>query len=203
MRKLLLLPFLLLLTWTCSVWAAAMTPPDVLVKSTTEEVLNVLRKEKGMLNNDDKVYALVEEKVLPNFDFDRMTQLAVGRYWRQATPAQKEALVKQFKALLVRTYAGSLHAFNNQTVDFRPFSMPPNATDVTVKTVIQQPGGQAPLPVDYSLYQTPYGWKVYDVAIDNVSLVLNYRSSFGQIVRRSGINGLIESLQAKNDPAKH
>ncbi len=203
MRKLLLLPFLLLLTWTCSIWAAAMTPPDVLVKSTTEEVLNVLRKEKGMLNNDDKVYALVEEKVLPNFDFDRMTQLAVGRYWRQATPAQKEALVKQFKALLVRTYAGSLHAFNNQTVDFRPFSMPPNATDVTVKTVIQQPGGQAPLPVDYSLYQTPYGWKVYDVAIDNVSLVLNYRSSFGQIVRRSGINGLIESLQAKNDPAKH
>ena len=200
--KKLLLPFMLLLLWSSTVWAA-MTPPDVLVKSTTEEVLNVLRKDKGMLNDDNKVYALVEEKVLPNFDFDRMTQLAVGRYWRQATPAQKEELVRQFKALLVRTYAGSLHAFNNQTVDFRPFAMQPDATDVTVKTIIQQPGGQAPLPVDYSLYKTPYGWKVYDVAIDNVSLVLNYRSSFGQVVRRSGINGLIESLQAKNGKTTH
>ncbi len=202
MKKLLLFPLLALLLWTGSAWAAALTPPDVLVKTTTDEVLNILRKDKSLFNNDDKIYELVEAKVLPNFDFDRMTQLAVGRYWREATPAQKEALVKQFKSLLVRTYAGSLHAFNNQTVDFRPFFMPPDATDVTVKTIIQQPGGQAPLPVDYSLYKTPYGWKVYDVAIDSVSLVLNYRSSFGQVVRRSGIDGLIKSLQAKNDPAQ-
>jgi len=140
-----------------------------------------------------KVYQLVEAKILPNFDFNRMTQLAVGRNWPRATPSQKQALVTQFRNLLVRTYSSSLTAFTNQTVEFRPLTMKPGDTDVTVHSEIRQPGGQ-PIPIDYSMYKTSFGWKVYDVTIDGVSLVTNYRASFASTVRQKGIDGLIKTL---------
>jgi len=177
---------------------AADTPPDVLARSTTQEVLAILKQDKEIQNgNLNKVYQLVEAKILPNFDFNRMTQLAVGKHWPRATANQKQALVTEFRNLLVRTYSSSLTAFTNQTVEFRPLTMKPDDTDVTVHSEIRQPGGQ-PIPIDYSMYKTSFGWKVYDVSIDGVSLVTNYRASFASTIRQSGIDGLIKTLADKS-----
>lgn len=178
--------------------AAADVAPDVLVKTTTQEVVAILKKDKDIQAGDThKIYELVDAKILPNFDFNHMTMLAVGKYWSRATPAQRQSLIQEFRALLVRTYASSLTAFNNQAIEFKPFSMAPDATDVTVQTQVKQPGAQ-PIPIDYSMEKTPFGWKVYDVAIDGVSLVTNYRSSFSSEIRQSGIDGLIRTLASRN-----
>jgi phospholipid transport system substrate-binding protein len=178
-------------------WAGDV-PPDVLARTTTQEVLVILKQDKDILKgNQSRVYQLVENKVLPHFDFNRMTQLAVGKHWPGATPQQKQALVTQFRNLLVRTYSRSLTEFSNQTVEFKPLTLMPDDTDVTVHTEIRQPGAQ-PLPIDYSMYKTAFGWKVYDVAIDNVSLVTNYRSSFSSTIRQSGIDGLIKTLASQS-----
>lgn len=182
---------------------AADTPPDVLARTTTHEVLAILKKDKDLQNgNLGKVYQLVEAKILPNFDFNRMTQLVIGKHWSRATPEQKQALVTEFRNLLVRTYSSSLTAFTNQTVEFKPLTMKPGDTDVSVRSEIQQPGGQ-PIPIDYRMYQTAFGWKIYDVTIDGVSLVTNYRSSFSSVIRQNGIDGLIKTLadQSSRSPA--
>lgn len=180
---------------------AADVPPDVLARTTTQEVLVILKQEKEL--TQARVYQLVEAKVLPNFDFNRMTQLAVGKHWPSATAQQKKALVTEFRNLLVRTYSSSLTEFSNQAVEFKPMTIKPDATDVTVRSEIRQPGSQ-PVPIDYSMYKTDFGWKVYDVAIDGVSLVTNYRASFSSTIRQSGIDGLIATLAAKSpqSPAK-
>ena len=170
------------------------TPPDVLARTTTNEVLAILKQDKELQNgNLGKVYQLVEAKILPNFDFNRMTQLVIGKHWPRATAQQKQALVSEFRNLLVRTYASSLTAFSNQTVDFKPLVMKPDDTDVTVRSEIRQPGGQ-PIPIDYNMYKSTFGWKIYDVTIDSVSLVTNYRSSFSSTIRQKGIDGLIKTL---------
>lgn len=183
---------------------AADTPPDVLARTTTNEVLTILKQDKELQNgNLSKVYQLVEAKILPNFDFNRMTQLVIGKHWPRATAQQKQSLVTEFRNLLVRTYASSLTAFTNQTVDFKPFTMRPDDTDVTVRSEIRQPGGQ-PIPIDYNMYKTAFGWKIYDVTIDSVSLVTNYRSSFSSAIRQNGIDGLIKTLadqSNRNSPA--
>ncbi|WP_370868191.1 phospholipid-binding protein MlaC [Sulfuriferula sp.] len=177
---------------------AADVAPDVLVKTTTQEVISILKKDKEIQSgNLQKVYALVDAKVLPNFDFNHMTMLSVGKYWQRATPAQRQALIQEFRTLLVRTYASSLTEFTNQTIEFKPFNMAAGATDVTVQTQVKQPGGQ-PIPIDYSMEKTAFGWKVYDVAIDGVSLVTNYRGSFATEIRQSGIDGLIRTLANRN-----
>ncbi len=182
---------------SAAVWAADM-PPDVLARNTTNEVLAILKADKDIQGgNVQKVHALVEAKVLPHFDFNRMTQLAVGRHWNAATPKQKQALVKEFSSLLVRTYATSLTAFSNQAIEFKPFSMKPEETEVTVQTEVKQPGGK-PVPINYDMHKTAFGWKVYDVSIDGVSLVINYRSSFANTIRQSGIDGLISMLESKS-----
>ena len=170
------------------------TPPDVLARTTTQEVLTILKQDKELQNgNLNKVYQLVEAKILPNFDFNRMTQLALGKHWPRATAKQKQALVTEFRNLLVRTYSSSLTAFTNQTVEFKPLTMKPDDADVTVRSEIRQPGGQ-PIPINYSMYKTAFGWKVYDVTIDGVSLVTNYRASFSNTIRQSGIDGLIKAM---------
>ncbi len=177
---------------------AAELLPDQLAKSTTQDVIAILKADKEIQGgNVQKVYELVEAKVLPHFDFNRMTQLAVGKHWNAATPQQKQSLVKEFRALLVRTYATSLTEFSNQVIEFKPLSMKPDDEDVTVQTEVKQPGGK-PIPIDYAMYKTAFGWKVYDVAIDSVSLVINYRSSFASTIRKSGIDGLIAMLEAKS-----
>ena len=177
---------------------AADTPPDVLARATTQDVLTILKQERDIQNgNQSKVYQLVESKILPIFDFNRMTQLVIGKHWPRATAKQKQDLVTEFRNLMVRTYSSSLMAFNNQTVDFKPLTMKPGDSDVTVRSEIRQPGGQ-PIPVNYSMYKTSFGWKVYDVTIDGVSLVTNYRSSFSNTIRQNGIDGLISTLAAQS-----
>lgn len=169
-------------------------PPDVLARDTTQEVLTILKQDKELQSgNQAKVYQLVEAKILPNFDFNRMTQLALGKHWARATAKQKQALVTEFRNLLVRTYSTSLTEFTNQTVEFKPLTMKPADSDVTVRSEIRQPGGQ-PIPINYSMYKTAFGWKVYDVTIDSVSLVTNYRASFANTIRQQGIDGLIKTL---------
>jgi len=193
MMRSLFLPLALLFGFNAAVFAAD-TPPDVLARTTTQEVLAILKQDKDIQGGSlTKVHQLVETKILPIFDFNRMTQLVIGKHWPHATAKQKQEMVTAFRNLMVRTYSNSLTAFNNQTVDFKPLNMNPGDTDVTVRSEIRQPGGQ-PITIDYSMYQTAFGWKVYDVVIDGVSLVTNYRASFSSTIRQSGIDGLIKAL---------
>lgn len=177
---------------------AAEIAPDVLVKNTAQDVLEIIKQDKDIQSgNTKKVLDLVEAKVLPHFDFARMAQLAVGRHWPKASPAQQKVLVNEFRTLLVRTYSSSLSSYKDQVIEYKPLKLLAGDTDVTVKTVVKQPGGQ-PIPIDYSLEKSANGWKVYDVAVDNVSLVTNYRSSFSAEIQSKGIDGLIKTLSDKN-----
>ena len=174
------------------------TPPDVLVKNVTLEVVDLIARDKDIRSGDRaKLIGLIEAKVLPNFNFTSMTALALGQNWRRATPEQKARLTGEFKALLVRTYASALAAYSEQKFDFRPLRAKPTDTDVTVQVRVLQPGAQ-PVPIDYSMEKTAAGWKAYDVMVGGVSLVANYRTEFASIVRQSGIDGLINDLAAKN-----
>lgn len=178
--------------------AQSAVPPDVLAKRVTDEVIAILRTDRDLYtNNPVRVMELIETKVLPHFNFVRMTQLAVGKNWRRANPQQKEALVGQFRTLLVRTYATAFTSYRDQEITYRPVRMRPEDDDVVVKSQVLQAGGP-PVAVDYSMEKTGNGWKVYDVAIEGVSLVQNYRSTFNGEVQRGGIDGLIKALDGKN-----
>ena len=195
--KKIILAFVVAAAATCA-WAAAEVAPDALARSVTDEVLAIVRADKELqAGNPQKVAQLVETKVLPHFNFSRMTQLAVGRNWRQATPEQQKALVDEFRTLLVRTYATAFTQYRNQTVDYRPLRMGPADTDVVVKSVIKQPAGQ-PVAIDYSMEKLGSAWKVYDVKIEGISLVENYRNTFNNEIQRSGVDGLIRVLSDKN-----
>jgi phospholipid transport system substrate-binding protein len=172
--------------------------PDVLARNVSDEVLTIIRADKELqAGNSHKVMQLVESKVLPHFDFVRMTQLAVGRNWRQATPEQQKALVDEFRTLLVRTYATALTLYRNQTIEYRPVRMNTGETDVIVKSVIRQSSGQS-VAIDYGMEKSAGTWKVYDVKIEGVSLIDTYRSTFNTEVQRNGIDGLIKALSSKN-----
>ena len=178
--------------------AMAAVGPDELVKSTAEDVLSVIKKDKDIQNGDQKkVFALAEEKILPNFNFDRVCRMVLGKNWNRASKEQQEAFQREFRSLLLRTYATALSKYRNQTIDYKPLRSQPGDTEVTVKTEILQPGGQ-PVAVDYALEKAGDGWKVYDIVIEGVSLVTNYRSQFGNEIKQSGIDGLIQKLAAKN-----
>lgn len=177
---------------------AADLAPDVLAKNTTLDVIAIVKQDKEIqAGNTKKVLDLVEAKVLPHFDFNHMTMLAVGKNWNRASPAQQQVLSKEFQTLLVRTYSNSLTNYKNQVIEFKPLKMQPADTDVTVRTEVKQ-AGTKPVPIDYSMEKTANGWKVYDVTVDGVSLVTNYRGSFNTQVRQGGIDGLIKSLVDKN-----
>ncbi len=172
--------------------------PDALVKKVTDDVLTVVRTDKDLQNgNTKKAIELVETKVLPHFNFNRMTALALGREWSKASPEQKTKLTHEFRTLLVRTYSNALTAYKDQTVEYKPFKMQSGDTDVTVRTQISQSSGK-PIGLDYALEKQNDGWKVYDVVVAGVSLVTNYRETFNQEVRANGIDGLISTLAAKN-----
>jgi len=174
------------------------TPPDVLVKSVTTEVVEIIAKDKEIRSgNRAKLIEIIDSRVLPHFNFASMTALAMGQNWRAATPEQKKDLTDAFRTLLVRTYASALAAYSEQKFDFRPLRAKPTDTDVTVQVRVIQPG-QQPVPIDYAMEKTAAGWKVYDVMVGGVSLVANYRTEFASVVRGSGIDGLIRDLQAKN-----
>ncbi len=176
--------------------------PDALARKSIDEVLAVIRADKELQNgNPKKLHALVEEKILPHFDFSRMTRLAVGRNWAQASDAQKEALTREFQTLLVRTYSTSISQYRNQTIDVKPAKIASGDKDTVVKTVVNQPGGQ-PIPIDYAMERTDKGWKVYDVMVDGVSLVTTYRGSFNEQVQKGGVDGLVKTLADRNRTAE-
>ena len=178
--------------------AQNVVPPDALVKSVTQDVVELISKDQGIKSGSRaKLVSVIEEKVLPHFNFTAMTALAMGQNWGKASPEQKKQLTEAFKTLLVRTYASALSAYSNQKFDFRPLRAKSTDTDVTVNVRVLQPGGQ-PVTLDYSMEKTANGWKVYDVMVGGVSLVANYRTEFANMVRASGIDGLIKDLQAKN-----
>ena len=177
--------------------AADIVPPDVLVRDTSKDVLEIVKKDKDIKAGDrKKLLDLVETRIVPHFNFTRITRLAVGKNWRAATPEQQQTLVKEFRTLLVRTYSTALTTYKDQTYEVKAADV--KGDDATVKVEINQPGGQ-PIIIDYSLEKTPQGWKVYDVVVAGISLVTNYRSTFNNEINRSGIDGLIKTLMDKNE----
>ena len=189
---------LLLIGGFISTAAFAAMPPQELVKETSQRMIKALQQEKTDLKkNPARVTQLVNEIVLPHFDFQRMSKLALGRYWRRADESQQKEFTDQFRTLLVRTYRSALTEYRDQTITFLPFTDNPDSGDVTVKTEVEQPAGSS-IPIDYRLHLADGEWKVYDVIIDGISLVINYRSSFSSEIRQSGIAGLIDKLRKRN-----
>lgn len=181
-----------------SVAHAEVLAPDALINTTVQDVLSIIKRDKDIqAGNQKKILELVDAKVLPHFDFARMTKLAVGKSWRTATPEQQKALVTEFRNMLVRTYTKAFTVYRDQTVEVKPFKMVADATEVTVKTSINKPGAQ-PVPVDYEMEKTADGWKVFDVAIEGVSMVTSYRGTFTSQIEQNGIDGLIKTLSDKN-----
>jgi len=172
--------------------------PDALIKKVTEDVLTIVRQDKDIQSgNTKKAIELVEAKVLPNFNFMHMTALAMGKDWNKATPEQKKQLSEEFKTLLVRTYSNALTGYKDQTVRYKPTKMQAGDAEVVVKTEVVQSGSK-PIQLDYSMEKLAEGWKVYDVIVAGVSLVTNYRDTFGQEVRANGVDGLVKMISNKN-----
>ncbi len=179
--------------------AQAITPPDVLVKSVTLEVVEIVKHDKDIQAGDRrKIIGLIDAKVVPHFNFSAMTASALGTHWGKADAEQKARLTNEFRTLMVRTYASSIAAYKNQRFDFRPLRAKPTDTDVTVNVRVLQPGTEA-VKIDYDMEKTARGWKVWDVRVADISLTANYRTEFANVVRESGVDGLIKTLRAKND----
>jgi phospholipid transport system substrate-binding protein len=193
--------FLVLLLATAAL-AQAQETPDALVKSVAEDTLSAIRADKDLqAGNPAKVKQLIESKLVPHFDTARMTALAMGRNWRVATPEQQKQLTAQFQTLLIRTYSNALTNYRDNKMTYKPLRMNPGDTDVVVRTEVTRPG-QAPVQIDYSMEKTADGWKAYDVVVAGVSLVTNYRDEFNDVVKNSGVDGLIKALADKNgEPA--
>jgi phospholipid transport system substrate-binding protein len=175
--------------------------PEDLVRKVTQDVLDAIKQDKALQSGDkQKALALAEQKVLPHLDFAEMTRLASGRSWNTATPEQRERLVSAFRAMLVRTYANAIDVYRGQTMMVDTARVPANATEATVRNRYVSPG-RRPTPVDYAMRKTNGEWKIYDIVVDGISLVLTYRSQFEESARNSGIEGLIKQLQEKTAPA--
>jgi phospholipid transport system substrate-binding protein len=198
-------PLALLLASVTSPEGGHAAPPSSalsLAQQTSERMLDAMRDRREELKqHPERIYGLVEEIVLPHFDFERMSRLVLGRYWRSATPEQQKRFVEEFRNLLVRTYATALLDYSDYTISFAPVRAPANATDIIVRSEVQQPGG-LPVPIDYRMYAQGDTWKVYDVIVDGVSLLTNYRTSFGNEVRQSGLDRLIDRLAERNRRGK-
>lgn len=181
---------------------AADSEPERLVRDTANQVLTVIKTRQNDFKKEPaKLYQLVDEKVLPHFDFERMTDLALGRYKRKVNGDQKPRLVQEFRQLLVRTYGKALLDYQDQVIAYLPMRGSLDKGEVTVRTEIEQKGG-FPIPLNYDLYlRDDNTWKVYDISVDNISLVTNYRSSFARKIKEAGIDGLIDSLRARNGEA--
>src|SRR5689334_22925179 len=182
--------------------ALAQESPDALVKRVASETIGTIKSDpKVQAGDQQRIREVVETKLVPYFDFERITALAMGRNWRQASPEQQKQLVEQFRQLLVRTYSGALTQYRDQTMDYKPLRADANANEVTVRTEVIR-SGQAPVQIDYGMEKTPGGWKVYDVIVGGVSLVTNYRDEFNEQIKAGGVDGLIKTLQAKNSGGK-
>jgi phospholipid transport system substrate-binding protein len=172
--------------------------PEKLIKITADEVLEIIKSRSQEFKQDPaRLYAMVDEKVLPHFDFDRMTNLALGRYRTKVNKQQKPKLVNEFRQLLVRTYGKALLEYNDQVIKYLPMRGSLEKGDVSIRTEIEQKGG-FPIPLNYEVYKKDSGWKVYDISVDGISLVSNYRSTFSRKIKEAGVDGLIKSLQDRN-----
>lgn len=178
---------------------AATTPADQVIRETSKEVTAELEANRAELEqNPKRLYQMVEEIVLPHFDFERMSRYVLGQHWRDASPEQQQQFVSEFKTLLVRTYATALFEYTGQEIEYKPFRHEEGDRQAVVQTVVQRADGP-PIPIDYSLVQSDGEWKVYDVKIENLSLVTNYRAQYGRIVQSQGMSELIAQLSQKND----
>jgi len=178
--------------------ALAQEGPDALVKRVSQEVLQVIKTDPKVQAGDQaRIREVIETKLVQHFDFTRMTALAMGRNWAKATPEQQKRLADEFKSLLVRTYSNALVQYRNQEIDYKPLRADANATEVTVRTEVVRPG-QPPVSIDYSLTRSAAGWRAYDVIVGGVSLVTNYRDEFNEQIRQGGVDGLVNSLAARN-----
>lgn len=182
--------------------ANAEIAPDVLVKQTASEVLTIIKNDKEIQSgNQRQLFAVVEEKILPNFDFERVCRMVLGKNWKSASPEQQASFKKEFRSLLLRTYATALGKYKDQVIEYKPLHTEPDGKSASVKTQIIQDGGP-PVAVDYSLVKSESGnWKVYDIVIEGVSLVTNYRSQFSNEIRQNGIDSLNKKLADKNKAA--
>jgi phospholipid transport system substrate-binding protein len=189
----------LLFALVVSVAQGQTTAPDALVKGITDEVAATILKDKDIQAGDtSKAATLIENKIVPHFNFTRMARLAMGRNWRSATPEQQKELASEFKTLLVRTYSTALVNYKGQRIDYKPLRAKADDTEATVKSEVQQSGSSQPVSIDYDMEKTDAGWKIYDVKVGGVSLVTTYRDTFASEVREHGVDGLIKSLAAKN-----
>lgn len=172
--------------------------PEVLIRNASDQVLSRIQSNPGQFQQDPtKLYALVDEVVLPHFDFATMTDLVLGRYQNKISAEQKQLITHEFRILLVRTYAKALLEYNDQKIIYLPIEGSLEGGDVTVRTEIEQAGG-FPIPLNYSLKHGKQGWKVYDISVDDISLVMNYRSSFSREIRKNGVDSLIKTLGERN-----
>jgi phospholipid transport system substrate-binding protein len=189
-------------------WMAVVLPvsaqdsePEALVKKITEEVLAALKTDKQLAAGDrEKAVKLAEQKILPHVDFEEATRLAVGRGWKEASPEQRKKLIAEFRNMLVRTYSNAIGTYEGQTMKVLPSRVKPGEGEATVRNQFLRPGGK-PILIDYSMRKTDSGWKIYDIVVEGVSLVLTYRSEFDAVVKQEGVDGLIKRLGQKNTPA--
>ncbi|MBV8504091.1 MAG: ABC transporter substrate-binding protein [Paucibacter sp.] len=174
--------------------------PDLLIRQLSLEILDTVKNDKAIQGGDvKKINALVDGKIMPHVDFQRITATAVGRFWRQATPEQQKQLIEEFKTLLVRTYSGALTQIKDQNIAMKPLRASPEDTEVVVRTEIR--GRSDPIQLDYRLYKSPEGWRIYDVNVLGIWLADQYKNSFAQEIGANGIDGLIKALAAKNAAA--
>jgi phospholipid transport system substrate-binding protein len=180
--------------------AHAEVAPEDLVRKTADEILTEIKAHRDVYANDyAKLYKMADEKVLLHFDFRRMSQWVLGRFWREATPEQRERFTSEFRDLLVGTYSQALLNYKDQKIVYLPVQRKPNDTEVTVKTEVKQTGGQPNIPIQYSFYKNKEGaWKVYDITIEGVSLVTNYRSVYATKIREKGMDALIAEITDNN-----
>ncbi|MFC7289170.1 phospholipid-binding protein MlaC [Herminiimonas glaciei] len=179
-------------------YAAAQEAPDVLIKRISEEVMAIAKSDKEIQSgNPRRIQQVVDEKILPHVDFQRMTALAAGRYWRDATPDQQKQLTNEFRSLLMYTYSGAISQIRDQKLEYRPLRADPADTEVIVNTQVIQPRGE-PIQLSYRLAKAPTGWKIYDVNVLGAWLVETYKGSFAAEISKSGMDGLIKTLAEKN-----
>lgn len=208
MRKILSMPVLkaLLCIMLITFFAApvmAIQAPEDLVAKTTDKITSALRAEQDKIKtNPKRLYEIVDEVVLPHFDFERMSRWALGKYWRKAKKSERAQFIQEFRVLLVRTYAKALNDNYDQKIDMLPVRMRKGGKEATVRTEVQQSAG-FPIPIDYKMYIKGDAWKVYDVSVDAISLVANYRTSFATEIRKDGLPKLIARLADRNKQAKN
>ncbi|MDD5058561.1 MAG: ABC transporter substrate-binding protein [Sideroxydans sp.] len=197
MKKIYLSLLCMLMLSVSAVARAEIPPPDVLIRDTVHDVMELVNTDRGIVANQKRLLGLVEAKILPHFDFDRMTKLAVGRAWRDASDEQKKALTTEFRTMLVRTYTNVFVTYPDPKIEVKPVKLDDSMTEVTVRNLIRISNGQT-VTVDYEMEKTPAGWKAFDVTVDGVSLVISYRGSFADQIKQAGVDGLIKTLSDKN-----